>query len=319
MAANDRLPRDMGNKEYRPATRGHVGDRIPTAGCRLVALLFALMPLGCVSIPVSDELIAYGERGMVKTADSPCAGRPQASSAVSEQRSALDPAGFSLMTWNVYKARAEHWPDDFARLSRGQDVVLLQEAHLTPRFRAALWRVGYSWDMAHAFDIAGAETGVLTASRIPASGACLSRASEPLIQTPKSVLVTKYPFNGSAAELWVANLHGINFTLGTKGFEEQLKSLATLLVPHRGPLIVAGDFNNWSKKRSVILDRVTNQLGLEPVPLAQDGRSRHFGHPVDHVFYRGLEISRAEVLDVSSSDHNPIRTEFRLTEYHRGE
>jgi endonuclease/exonuclease/phosphatase (EEP) superfamily protein YafD len=230
----------------------------------------------------------------------------------SAQGSALDPAGFGLMTWNVFKAQAEHWREDFARLSVGQDLVLLQEAHLTPPFRAALEQSGYRWYMVRAFDYNGAEAGVLTAGRVPASGVCLSRVVEPLIRTPKSALLTRYPLDGSPGELWVANLHSINFTLGTGRFREQIESLAEMLEPHRGPLILAGDFNNWNDRRSAILRRVTGRMKLAALTLTEDQRSLHWGHPVDQVFYRGLEVVRAEAVAVSSSDHNPVRVQFRV-------
>jgi endonuclease/exonuclease/phosphatase (EEP) superfamily protein YafD len=235
--------------------------------------------------------------------------------AASAQVSALDPAGFGLMTWNVYKARAGHWPEDFARLSAGQDLVLLQEAHLTRPFRSALEQEGYRWSMVRAFDYNGAEAGVLTAGRVPASGVCLSRVVEPLIRTPKSALLTRYPMANPHGELWVANLHGINFTLGTRRFREQLESLARMLETHRGPLILAGDFNNWSDRRSAILRRVTDRLRLTQLLLAEDGRSRHWGRPVDQVFYRGLDVVGAEAVAVSSSDHNPVRVRFRVPGY----
>lgn len=210
-----------------------------------------------------------------------------------------------LMTWNLFKGRARHWPEDYARISSGQHIVLLQEAHLTPSLRSLLGQSGYRWSMTRAFDYNGAATGVLTAGRSPPSGACLSRLAEPLVLTPKSALLTRFPLGGCGEELWVANLHGINFTLGTARFRAQLESLAELMVSHTGPMILAGDFNDWSERRDDIVSLVAKRLHLLPVRLSRDVRTRHWGRPVDHVFYRGLEVLQADAVKVTSSDHNP--------------
>ena len=276
------------------------------------------MLLGCVSVPVSDQLVADRGAGIVRTAGADCAKQWLVFPAESARGAALDPAGFSLMTWNVFKAQAGHWADEFALVSRGQDLILLQEAHLSPPFLAVLKRSRLRWSMVRAFDYNGAETGVLTAEKAPAQGACLSRALEPLIRIPKSALLTRYPLEGSSDRLWVANLHGINFTIGTTWFEHQLESLAEVLEPHRGPLILAGDFNNWSERRTDVLRAITGRLGLTPVTLAEDERSRHWGHAVDQVFYRGLEVVEADSVQVSSSDHNPVRVKFSVPGYPGG-
>ena len=275
--------------------------------------------MGCVNVPVGDQLIEYRDSRIVKTEDVACEKRWLALPPGSKQVAVLDPSGFSLMTWNVYKAQGEHWSNEFARLSRDQDIVLLQEAYLTLSFRAALEQSRFQWSMVHAFDYNGAESGVLTASKAPASGACLSRVVEPLIRIPKSWLMTRYPLGRSGEELWVANLHGINFTIGTVRFRAQLESMASVLEAHRGPLILAGDFNNWNERRSGILWTIIERLKLISLTLTEDERSLHWGNPVDHVFYRGLEVVEAGALKVSSSDHNPVRVKFNVPDYSQEE
>lgn len=146
--------------------------------------LIAVALAGCVNVPVSDQLIENRGEGIVRTEDAACADGWLAFPADFAQAPALDPADFSLMTWNVLKGQGRAWPEDFARLSRGQEILLLQEALLTPSFRAVLEQSGYPWHMTRAFDYNGAETGVLTAGRSPAAKACLSRLAEPLIGTP---------------------------------------------------------------------------------------------------------------------------------------
>jgi endonuclease/exonuclease/phosphatase (EEP) superfamily protein YafD len=54
------------------------------------------------------------------------------------------------------------------------------------------------------------------------------------------------------------------------------------------------------------------RLGLSPVQLPTDTRSAFFGHPVDHIFVRGLETVLATAPQVSSSDHNPVVATLRV-------
>jgi endonuclease/exonuclease/phosphatase (EEP) superfamily protein YafD len=266
----------------------------------------------CVNVPVSDQLIVSSAERTLGTEDGACSQGWRAFPAGSVSSGALDSAGFTLMSWNLFKQRKGHWSEDYARLSRGPDIVLLQEAHLTRSLRALLEQSGYSWYMTRAFDYQGAATGVLTAGKSPASGACLSRLREPLIRVPKSVLLTRFPLEGSSEALLVANLHGINFTLGTTQYRAQLEELERAMAGHTGPMVLAGDFNDWSQRRNDIVSLVGQRLELVPVQLEGDERAGYWGRPVDHVFYRGLEVVQAKAIKVTSSDHNPLLVRFRL-------
>lgn len=277
-----------------------------------VVFIGVLSLAGCVGFAPSDQLIAFDGAAVIRIDYASCTTRWPADPTGSREAVGIDPTGFHLMTWNVHKAKEHDWPQDFARLSKGQDLVLIQEAHLTPLFRSVLKENGYHWVMAHAFDYEGTETGVLTAAKVEPSATCLLRIPEPLIRVPKSSLLSRYRLGGSGEELWVANLHGINFTLGTGQFRHQLESLAEVLSQHTGPLILAGDFNNWSQRRSEILGEVTRRLQLAPLALTEDNRSRHLGYSVDLIFYRGVEVIDADSVDVSSSDHNPVSVKLSV-------
>ncbi len=39
-----------------------------------------------------------------------------------------------------------------------------------------------------------------------------------------------------------------------------------------------------------------------------------FGHTIDRIYYRGLTLEEALVVEVDSSDHNPLLVRFRLTD-----
>ena len=101
---------------------------------------------------------------------------------------------------------------------RQSDLLLIQEAEVSPGFRAVVEHGGFSWLLSSAFEYQGAEYGVLTATRVAAGTACTLRAYEPLILIPKAALITHYRLAGRAETLAVANLHAINFALGTDAF-----------------------------------------------------------------------------------------------------
>ena len=138
-------------------------------------------------------------------------------------------------------------------------------------------------------------------------------ANEPIIQIPKSILVSTYSPAGTNQRLLVANVHGINFSLGLNAYREQFKALDTILREHTGPLILAGDFNTWSDDRQAILDQLSKDLSLQQVGYKSHHRITVFGNPIDHVYYRGLELVQASSPSVSSSDHNPLLVTFKLT------
>ncbi|VAW65031.1 hypothetical protein MNBD_GAMMA10-1758 [hydrothermal vent metagenome] len=227
---------------------------------------------------------------------------------------ALDPRQISLINWNIYKAQAKNWPADFKSLIKDQNLVLIQEAINQPRVTTPLRQQQPWWQLNNAFFYNGLETGVLTASSTPAIFSCAQRTAEPFIRLPKSVLINLYPISNRPQALLVANLHAINFTLGTVSYSEQMANMSSIIEQHTGPVIIAGDFNSWSEARNEIVNAMTEKLALKALAYPQHNRIRVFGHALDHVFYRGLEILSEETLDVSSSDHNPIRVSFRVVE-----
>lgn len=214
-----------------------------------------------------------------------------------------------LLVWNVHKGSDDEWIGDFRTMAADSDLVLLQEAHLHDEFTSGL--VGLPrWDLVQAWRWRRAPTGVLTASDATPLSVRALEAREPLLRTDKSALVTEYRLAGSAQSLLVANVHAINFTVDTKAFRAQLAAVAGLLAAHDGPAILSGDLNTWRDARRQIVQELVAQLQLQEV--AFDGPRKQFGRfPLDHVYYRGLELLSAEVPAVGSSDHNPLFVTFR--------
>ena len=229
---------------------------------------------------------------------------------------ALNPADISLLNWNIYKGKRDNWAIDFKRYSYKHDVVTVQEAHLGDDLESLLDTEHRHWTLNAAFNYQDQSTGVLTASNVRPVYACGQRALEPLIRTPKTSLVSYYPVAGMSEYLLVANIHGINFTLGVDAYNKQIEQLYDILRHHQGPVVLAGDFNTWSEKRMRIVERLARRLSLTSLDYTNHNRTSVFGMALDHVFYRGLEPLEHDTWHVTSSDHNPTRVRFRVKNYY---
>jgi endonuclease/exonuclease/phosphatase (EEP) superfamily protein YafD len=267
--------------------------------------------LGCVTIPNDHRTLQGDARGFVRVASAPCTLAPAAADQVVETPG-LNAERFRVLTWNVHRAGDAGWRADFVRFAADHDVLALQEAYFTDGLYGVLWDQHYHWRLSASFQLFDVDAGVLTASRAPVGHACTMRQAEPFTRIPKSTLTTTHRIAGMTEPLLMANLHGINFTVGTSAFEQQLNAVAAVLARHSGPVILAGDFNTWSAARRAVLESVVARLGLTSVVPADDQRTRFLGHPVDGIYYRGLEVVDAAAFPVTSSDHNPMSVTFRV-------
>lgn len=138
----------------------------------------------------------------------------------------------------------------------------------------------------------------------------LTHQREFLISTRKSALLTSHSFSDGEV-FHLLNMHGINF-VSSKAFNKELEKVKSILSDCSGPLIVSGDFNNWSKKRIKALEKFQTELSLQKAVVEEKYHIKHvFAKPIDHVFYRGLKLIKAEAIDTKKiSDHNPIHAIF---------
>jgi endonuclease/exonuclease/phosphatase (EEP) superfamily protein YafD len=285
---------------------------------RLIVFIsvLAISVFGCVSIPNTLTV----ENSSAKIDSLPAEGLCDAEFANSPQLSLLassngfDTAGFSLLNWNIRKENQEGWESDFVRLSENADILIIQEAFLTEKFRGLLNRRPYYWHLVFAFEYQGVKTGVLTAATVAPDFICPLRVTEPLIRFPKTILITRYPLANTHHSLIIANIHMINFALHTTAYADQAREMIEILQKHQGPMILSGDFNTWSEARLAIIEELSGRLGLEPADFKTDLATKIFGRVVDHVYYRGLTLEEAEVIEVTSSDHNPLWIRFRLND-----
>ena len=282
----------------------------------LTGLALSLAISGCVAIPEQPQIISKSSDGEISTLSGSCKTPPvqHVNQSIDQQTQALNPNSFSVLNWNVYKGNREGWKEDFVNLTKQQDILLLQEALLNDELKAVLKDRGLNWHLNTAFYYDDLETGVMTASRIGYGYHCAMRTAEPVIRVPKTTLISRYPIAGQSHDLLVANIHGINFTLGLESYESQMMAVEEILSEHDGPIVLAGDFNNWSNKRTTVLLEMMERLSLEQLPYKNHNRTMVFGNAIDHVFYRGLTTVSHKTHHVTSSDHNPITVTFKVSD-----
>lgn len=161
-------------------------------------------------------------------------------------------------------------------------------------------------------------SGILTAAKISAidKKVIMTKHHEPVFKTPKVSLISEYSLSHNQQTLLTINSHLINFVDLDK-FKAQLHELELAISTHRGPIIFAGDFNTWSRKRVVLVEKTVIRLGLREAHFApeENKKIKRFllSPPLDYIFYRGLseKPASAKVLDeICSSDHKPLLAEF---------
>jgi len=284
---------------------------------RLVVPALLLISAGCVSVPPEQKLLknaaVHADIATKGSCDKDRIIRHSNGSS-SQQVEELDPGRISVLNWNVYKGQRDNWEDDFQRYTYKQDVIIIQEAHLGDSMEALLDKEHHHWSLNAAFYLDDRATGVMTASRVKPLYSCGQRTTEPFIRTPKTSLISYYPVAGQQQNLLVANMHGINFTFGVDVYQEQIDELYEAMKHHRGPVILAGDFNTWSDARMRIVMDMAARLSLSSLDYTNHNHTRTlvFGNALDHVFYRGLEPLEHDTWYVTSSDHNPTRASFRI-------
>lgn len=218
---------------------------------------------------------------------------------------------YSLITWNIYKNKNEGVLEDLQNFVESHDFVLMQEFILSEDQNKLMSSTqNIQWSFAKSFEDTDGWTGVSIASAHNAlqAWAIQSPDTEPVTNTPKMSMIAEYKVEGSLP-LWVVTFHGLNFDVFGGSFKNQVADVVSHLKKHKGPIIFAGDFNTWSSGRLDFLLEQTASLGLERVDL--EAPMGIFSATLDHIFYRGVDIQKAFVLeDITSSDHLPLRIEF---------
>ncbi|AYY81809.1 MULTISPECIES: endonuclease/exonuclease/phosphatase family protein [Proteus] len=242
--------------------------------------------------------------------------RIEPSPPLSERKDTL-PIGMPLYTegtlkiavWNIYKQQRPNWRNMLETLSTDTHLLLLQEAQTTPELVRFAGTHHLIADQVPALAFQQHPAGVMTLSSSHPIYCCPLREKEPFLRLSKSALITVYPLI-TGDHLMVINVHAINFSFGVDVYQRQLSNLSVHIMHHKGPIILAGDFNAWSRPRVNVLKRFARRLRLKEVIFDNDWRTKAFGKPLDYIFYRGLSLNKAEVLITDASDHHPLIATF---------
>ncbi len=274
-------------------------------------ILVFLLPLlvACVSVTNKVQLVSNAHASSNKTQS--CEVGTLINSGINKSPG-LNPESIAFLNWNIYKGNGENWQQDLSSFAHSHDLMTIQEALLDDELAGLLGSYDFNWVMNTAFYLNGEASGVMTLASSDAVHSCGFHVNEPIIQIPKSTLISYYTIDGVDEKLLVANIHGINFTLGIDVYRKQLEKLYDAIGHHDGPMIVAGDFNSWSSDRIAEVNQLVDRLSLSELEYSVNNKTHVFGHAIDHVFYRQLELVSNQVWQVSSSDHNPISVNFRL-------
>jgi endonuclease/exonuclease/phosphatase (EEP) superfamily protein YafD len=174
----------------------------------------------------------------------------------------------------------------------------------------------------------GSATGVLTFSPVAPlrSEGIPTRWREVFLATPKMALATEYPLP-DGTRLLAVNVHCLNFERwGTLKFGAQLAALKALMATHKGPILLAGDFNTWNQRRLRLVTALARDLQLTEVgeftgALTTGDRQSAVVNwllgidrtlALDRVYYRGLSPLSAAVLPLTSSDHRALQVTFAV-------
>ncbi len=221
-----------------------------------------------------------------------------------------------VMVWNIFKQQRSNWLSVLQGYGRTAQLVLLQEAQTTPELVSFAISNYLVTDQVPAFVLPQHPSGVMTLASAHPIYCCPLRTREPFLRLAKSALITVYPlFNNQL--LMLINIHSINFSLGVDVYTRQLWPIGEQIANHHGPVIMAGDFNAWNRKRINALYGFVGGMALREVSFLYDHRSKAFGRPLDYVFYRDLEVVKSSVLETSASDHNPLLVEFHPESDHK--
>ncbi|EHK9548079.1 endonuclease/exonuclease/phosphatase family protein [Vibrio alginolyticus] len=273
----------------------------------LAFLIMAVLVGFQVSFTVPDQPQIITQRGSELTQDIRCI--------EFSGSKALDQGGeINVLVWNIYKQNRTNWQSALNEFSADKQLLLLQEASMTPSFKQ--WLVDGRWvsNQVSAFKALGSGAGVISIAQGQPEKACAYTSKEPWLRLPKSALYSQYHLS-NGEKLAVVNVHAINFTVGTKEYISQLTALEMLLKHHVGPILFAGDFNSWSKSRVNAMRQALKAADLQEVTFLPDHRVQFItGLPLDHVFYRGLALKYAKAPQSDASDHNPLLLSFTLND-----
>jgi endonuclease/exonuclease/phosphatase (EEP) superfamily protein YafD len=119
-----------------------------------------------------------------------------------------------------------------------------------------------------------------------------------------------FRIKGHHERLLVINVHATLIRRKAAAIEE-MEHLLARVPEHRGPVILAGDFNTFTAGYLHAISPVLGRIGLRYVAIPNDPRPAT--QCLDQVFCRGLTPTNVHVdTTIRNSDHFPILADFAL-------
>ncbi|BFM05323.1 endonuclease/exonuclease/phosphatase family protein [Halioxenophilus aromaticivorans] len=219
----------------------------------------------------------------------------------------------TVVCWNVAKLShtvscanlLNHWLDRSA-----SNLVLFQESRYQPEMVEPYCDL--SWVFSANIETPRQHFGVQTLFdwQCDQSTGLITQRQELGLATHKTTLFTTHALAGGEP-LLCANIHAINFVPNAYFYSEIARVLEQIK-HHTGPILVGGDFNTWNAARVRFIEQQMALAGLQAVEHREPHFIKRFGrHRLDHLFYRGLTLEDAWVVNTARvSDHNPLIARF---------
>lgn len=217
----------------------------------------------------------------------------------------------NIIVWNIYNGVKPKWKETYETFIKDRDLILLQEFNLKDEMKKVFNsdpNLGYTCATAFIEAEGHVLTGVATASKVKPINTYVLRglSREPIVDSSKVTLFSEFKVEGLKEKLLVVNVHAITF-VRSKYLFDQLDGIANVFMFHKGPLIVAGDFNTWKLTHIKYLDKIIKKNNLIEVTFEKDLRIHTFNEKLDHIFVRGFDIEKSEtLLSFAGSDHNAM-------------
>lgn len=222
------------------------------------------------------------------------------------------PPKLNILVWNLYKGQSQNFKNEYRRLTAGKDLILAQEMYLnTLALKKLNTQSEYQYVTATSFIKTASQThtGTFTAAKAQRMSANMirSEATEPVVGTPKTTVLTSYKIRGTDKRLLVVNTHAVNF-VSDAAYVSEMNRIANMVTLFKGAVIWAGDFNSWNMNRFQYFKNLIVTLNLKSTAMIPDERLTFNGFALDH-FYSTSDVYIASALSLKSdngSDHSPM-------------
>ncbi|MCF6310724.1 MAG: endonuclease/exonuclease/phosphatase family protein [Sulfurimonas sp.] len=224
-------------------------------------------------------------------------------------------ARFTVLCWNTAKLTLKGpYKESLKSIIENEniDVLLLQEVKKSIAIELDI--NDYSYILSPNIQTKRHIFGVLSAFKVSCDEdfSLLTKKLELTYATHKITLITRHKISQDK-HLMIVNLHAINF-VKDNDFHNELNSIKSTIMSHKGAMIVAGDFNTWNMRRVNYLKEFTKDLSLKEVGFSDNSKVKKvFSNSLDYIFYRELKLTNSKVIDTKKiSDHNPIIASFKF-------